>query len=210
MILNKARFSTVIGSLYYLWTGIGNEPEVIFLGTESKALNSYLKQIIAASGRANTGASGSFTVSEKKCPLIEEKITAYLKGETKDTGLKPLFMTGSVFEKKVWNAASKILFGKTSSYGLIAYAVGSPRAGRAVGNALGKNPVMIIVPCHRVIKSDGSCGGFSAGPDLKKKLLGLEDIMTEPQVDEGLKELDGGKGISHKEVEKRMTKWIEK
>jgi len=108
--------------------------------------------------------------------LIEEKITAYLKGVIKNTGLKPHFMIGSIFERKVWDAACKIPFGKTSSYGLIAAAAGSPRAGRAVGNALGKNPVIIIVPCHRVIKSDGSCGGFSAGPDLKKKLLELEDI----------------------------------
>lgn len=176
MILNKARFSTIIGYLYYLWTGTGNDPEVIFLGTGSKSLDKHLKQIIAARGRTNKGADGSFTISEKKCPLIEEKIIAYLKGAIKDTDLKPLFMIGSVFEEKVWDAASKIPFGKTSSYGLIAAAAGSPGAGRAVGNALGKNPVMIIVPCHRVIKNDGNFGGFSAGPDLKKKLLELEDI----------------------------------
>jgi len=176
MILNKASFSTAIGYLYYLWTDAGNDPEVIFLGTDSKSLDKYLKQIISASGRADTVADSSSTVSEKKCPLIEEKITAYLKGAIKSTGLKPLFMTGSVFERKVWDAARKIPFGKTSSYGLIAYAAGSPRAGRAAGNAMGKNPVMIIVPCHRVIKSDGSYGGFSAGTDLKKKLLELEGI----------------------------------
>ncbi len=176
MILNKARFNTVIGCLYYLWTGAGNDPEVIFLGAGSKSLDKHLKQIIAARGRADIGTGGSFTVSEKKCPLLEEKLTAYLEGTIKDTGLKPLFMAGSVFERKIWNATRKIPFGKTSSYGLIAAAAGSPRAGRAAGNALGKNPVMIIVPCHRIIKFDGSCGGFSAGPDLKKKLLELEDI----------------------------------
>ncbi|MCD4669624.1 MAG: methylated-DNA--[protein]-cysteine S-methyltransferase [Actinomycetia bacterium] len=176
MILYKAKINTVIGCLYYLWTGAGNDPEVIFLDTDSKSLDDQLKQMIAASDRANTETGGSFTVSKKKCPLLEEKITAYLKRAIKDTGLKPLFMTGSVFERKVWNAARKIPFGKTSSYGLIAAAAGSPRAGRAAGNALGKNPVIIIVPCHRVIKSDGCCGGFSAGPDLKKKLLELEGI----------------------------------
>jgi len=178
MILNKARFSTVIGYLYYLWTGAGKNPEIIFLSTDDKSLDKHLKQIIAASDRVDTGGDGSFTVSRKKFRLIEEKITAYLKGVIKDTDLKPLFMTGSVFERKVWDAARKIPFGKTSSYGLIAAAAGNPRAGRAAGNALGKNPIMIIVPCHRVIKSDGSCGGFSAGPDLKKKLLGLEGIMA--------------------------------
>lgn len=178
MILNKASFNTVIGSLHYLWTGAGNDPEVIFLSTDSRSLNNQLKQIIAANGQSDTGAGADFIVSEKKCSLIEKKITAYLKGIIKDTGLKPLFMTGSVFERKVWDAASKIPYGKTSSYGLIAAAAESPRAGRAVGNALGKNPVIIIVPCHRIIKSDGSCGGFSAGPDLKKKLLGLENKVS--------------------------------
>jgi len=176
MILNKASFNTAIGFLHYLWIGADNDPEVIFLDTNSKYFDDQLKQMIAASGRANTKPGGSFTVSKKKCSLIEEKIIAYLKGAIKDTGLKPLFMTGSVFERKVWNAARKISFGKTSNYGLIAAAAGSPRAGRAAGNALGKNPVIIIVPCHRVIKSDGSYGGFSAGPDLKKKLLELEGI----------------------------------
>ena len=178
MILNKASFSTVIGSLHYLWTGAGNDPEVIFLSTDSKSLNKYLKQIIAEGNQTDIETGGSLTGSEKKSSLIEEKIIAYLKGVIKDTGLKPYFVTGSVFERKVWDAVRKIPFGKTLSYGLIAAAAGSPRAGRAVGNALGKNPVMIIVPCHRIIKSDGSCGGFSAGPDLKKKLLRLEGIMA--------------------------------
>ena len=85
-------------------------------------------------------------------------------------------MSGSVFEKKVWNAARSIPYGKTLSHGGIAEICGNPGAGRAVGNALGKNPVIIIVPCHRVIKSDGSPGGFSAGPGLKKKLLSIEGI----------------------------------
>jgi len=176
MILHKAKFHTAIGHLYYLWTGTGNDPEVIFLGTGSKSLDNHLKQIMAVSGRAEAETGGSFTVSEKKSPLIEKKLIAYFKGAIKDTGLKTLFMAGSRFERRVWDAARKIPFGETSSYGLIAAAAGSPWAGRAAGNALGKNPVMIIIPCHRVIKSDGSCGGFSAGPDLKKKLLELEGI----------------------------------
>ena len=176
MIINKARFTTIIGSLYYLWTGADNDPEIILLSTNSKSHDDHLRQITALSGRADTRIDGSFTVSEKKCSLIEDKITAYLEGSIKDIGLKLLFITGSVFEKKVWNAACSIPYGQTGSYSDIAGICGSPNAYRAVGNAIGKNPVLLLVPCHRIIKSDGYLGGFSAGLDLKKKLLELEGI----------------------------------
>lgn len=176
MIINKARFSTVIGFLCYLWTSADNDPEIILLSTNSKSPDDYLKQITAVSGCIDIRIGDSNTVSEKKCPLIEEKLKDYLEGTIEDTGLKPLFLTGSEFEKKVWNAACSIPYGQTRSYSVIAGICGSPNASRAVGNALGKNPVMLIVPCHRIIKSDGSYGGFSAGPDLKKKLLELEGI----------------------------------
>ncbi|TET49272.1 MAG: hypothetical protein E3J58_05285 [Actinomycetota bacterium] len=93
MIINKARFSTIIGPLYYLWTGADNDPEIILLSTNNKSPDDHLSQITALSGQADVRADGSFTVSEKKCPLIEEKLTAYLEGDIKDISLKTLFMT---------------------------------------------------------------------------------------------------------------------
>ena len=180
MILNRAKFSTAIGFLNYLWTGAENDPGVVYLGTDHRFFNDYLKKIKTASirpdDRAGSKTNSSISIYEKKSPLIEEKVKAYLDSKINDTGLKPLFMSGSVFEKKVWNAARNIPYGETLSYGDIAGICGNPNAGRAVGNALGKNPVIIIVPCHRVIKSDGSIGGFSAGQGLKKKLLSIEGI----------------------------------
>ncbi len=180
MILNRAKFSTTIGSLNYLWTDDKNNPGVVYLGTDHRFFNDYLKKINTASNRSDNKA-GSKTDSiislyDKKSSLIEEKVKAYLDGTIKCIGLDPLFMSGSVFEKKVWNAARSIPYGVTLSYGDIADICGNPDAGRAVGNALGKNPVLIIVPCHRVIKSDGNIGGFSSGPELKKKLLSIEGI----------------------------------
>lgn len=80
------------------------------------------------------------------------------------------------FEKKVYNAVSGIPKGEVRSYKWVAKAVGSPKAARAVGNALNKNPYAPIVPCHRVVKSDGSIGGFSKGIKLKKRLLRREGI----------------------------------
>jgi methylated-DNA-[protein]-cysteine S-methyltransferase len=78
------------------------------------------------------------------------------------------------FQRRVWEAARQIPYGETGSYGWIARKIGKPGAARAVGQALGKNPLPIIVPCHRVISSDGSLGGFSGGLEMKRQLLALE------------------------------------
>ena len=82
------------------------------------------------------------------------------------------------FQKKVWQAARAIAYGRVRTYGWLAAKIGNPRAMRAVGAALGRNPFPIIIPCHRVIRSDGGLGGFSAaaGTALKKKLLELEGV----------------------------------
>jgi len=80
------------------------------------------------------------------------------------------------FRKAVWAAMKKIPYGQTRSYRWVAEKVGRPRAFRAVGNACAKNPMVIIVPCHRVVGSDGRLGGFSAGLDLKRALLELEGL----------------------------------
>lgn len=81
---------------------------------------------------------------------------------------------GTPFQREVWETAKLIPYGETQSYGWIARQMGNPKAVRAVGQALGKNPLPIIVPCHRVLASGGKLGGFSSGLDLKRRLLGLE------------------------------------
>ncbi|MFH1074516.1 MAG: methylated-DNA--[protein]-cysteine S-methyltransferase [Candidatus Firestonebacteria bacterium] len=78
------------------------------------------------------------------------------------------------FQIRVWNAAKKIPYGGTRSYSRVARRIGKPGSARAVGNALGKNPCPIIIPCHRVIKNDGTIGGFSGAKSWKKILLDLE------------------------------------
>ncbi len=87
-------------------------------------------------------------------------------------------MQGTPFQKKVWNELKKIPFGATRSYTEIAIAIGHPNSARAVANACGKNPCPIKIPCHRVIRSDGSLGGYSAegGINAKQKLLQLENV----------------------------------
>jgi len=175
MIMNKSSFKTKIGILYYLWMDSEKGHKIASISTSSGSLEGYIEKVNTVKKKKNTNG---VTINEKKLPILEKKILDYMKGSLKDMVLEPVFLVGSKFEKKVWEAASRIPFGKTSSYREIAENCGMPRAYRAVGNAMGKNPVLILVPCHRIIKSDGSPGGFSAGPDLKKKLLSLEGVYT--------------------------------
>ncbi len=86
----------------------------------------------------------------------------------------PLDVRGTVFQRAVWSQVSRIPYGTTASYGDIAQLVGKPKASRAVGSAVGANPLPIVIPCHRVIGSEGSLVGFGAGLDVKVALLELE------------------------------------
>ena len=101
------------------------------------------------------------------------QLERYLKGKLKRFDCR-LDLRGTSFEKKVWSELAKIPYGQTRSYKEIAQAIGHPKAFRAVGNANGSNPVSIIVPCHRVIESDGGLGGYGHGLKAKKLLLDLE------------------------------------
>ncbi|MCD7724742.1 MAG: methylated-DNA--[protein]-cysteine S-methyltransferase [Clostridiales bacterium] len=87
----------------------------------------------------------------------------------------PLSLQGTSFQRRVWGELCKIPYGETRSYQEIAAAVGNPGAVRAVGGANGRNPIMIIVPCHRVIHKNGDISGFSCGNEVKKFLLDLEN-----------------------------------
>lgn len=86
------------------------------------------------------------------------------------------------FQRRVWEAARRIPYGETGSYAFIALQIGKPKAARAVGQALGRNPLPIIIPCHRVLRSDGGLGGFSGGLAMKRRLLTLEKQRSGIQV----------------------------
>lgn len=103
----------------------------------------------------------------------ERQLDEYFAGERKVFNL-PLAPKGTEFQKKVWAALCDIPYGETRSYGEIAAAVGNPKASRAVGMANHRNPISIIVPCHRVIGADGRLVGFGGGLWIKEKLLKLE------------------------------------
>ncbi|MCF6460921.1 cysteine methyltransferase [Clostridium sp. Cult3] len=104
---------------------------------------------------------------------FHNQIIGYLKGQLKYFNLE-LDLRGTEFQRKVWNELLNIPYGETRTYKEMAKEVGSPRGFRAVGGALNKNPIPIIVPCHRVIGSNGELTGFAGGVRLKRRLLELE------------------------------------
>lgn len=114
-------------------------------------------------------------------PLIKEayvQINDFLEGKIKDFNL-PIYFEGTDFQKKVWSALMNIPYGETRSYKDIAEKVGSPKAYRAVGMTNNKNPISIIIPCHRVIGANGKLVGYGGGIDIKEKLLQLEKTLVE-------------------------------
>lgn len=100
----------------------------------------------------------------------QEQLNAYFGGELQSFAL-PLKFEGTTFQQQVWTTLQTIPFGTTTSYGRLAESIGSPKAVRAVGLANGKNPISIIVPCHRVIGANGSLTGYGGGLECKQFLL---------------------------------------
>ena len=132
-----------------------------------KNIHSYNKSIVEHTG---------------KIKILARNICSYFKGKNVRLNLPVDMKTMTEFEKKVYKQAMKISFGKVKSYKWLAEKAGIPNGARAVGNALSKNPVPLIIPCHRVIKSDGRLGGFSApgGILIKRKMLSIEGHANYP------------------------------
>jgi len=140
--------------------------------------------VIADNGNAITGlffdrkrAAG---LKKAETPLIQKaaaQIKEYFEGKRKQFNL-PLVMHGTEFQMAVWQALQKIPYGETRSYKEIAVSIGRPKAVRAVGMANNRNPISIIVPCHRVIGHDGKLVGYGGGLPLKQYLLELERAKT--------------------------------
>lgn len=122
----------------------------------------------------------SVSEEEQETPLIRktyEQLTEYFCGKRREFDV-PLSLKGTAFQEKVWQALRQIPYGETRTYGEIACRIGNPKACRAVGGANHNNPVMILVPCHRVVGADGSLTGFGGGIQVKKYLLDLEKTGT--------------------------------
>jgi methylated-DNA-[protein]-cysteine S-methyltransferase len=122
------------------------------------------------------GEIGSKDVNICETPLLKkasEQIQEYLNGKRKEFDL-PLAPQGTEFQQRVWKALQDIPHGKTNSYKDIAIIIGNIKASRAVGMANNKNPIPILIPCHRVIGANGKLVGYAGGLELKEKLLKIE------------------------------------
>ncbi len=170
-------FSTALGTCGVSWDAQGITS---FLLPEApgKSVETRLKRM--------TGSKGASSIPPSWIKELIEKVKAHLKGEAKEFSNLPLhFVETSEFMLSVYRAAQKIRPGEVATYGEMAISIGKPNATRAVGTALGKNPIPLIVPCHRVITSLGKLGGYSApgGVETKAALLELEGVsLTRPIV----------------------------
>lgn len=142
-------------------------------------------QIRAREGRIT---AIEFTAGERSdpCPdattsLACRQLAEYFAGARRVFEL-PLAPQGSDFQRQVWAALAGIRYGETCSYGELARAIGRPGAPRAVGAANGRNPIIIVIPCHRVVASDGGIGGYSAGVARKQWLLAHEQGVKTPRL----------------------------
>ncbi|MCK4766901.1 MAG: methylated-DNA--[protein]-cysteine S-methyltransferase [Desulfobacula sp.] len=143
------------------------------LGTLLLTGNKLLESLHFPLGKTRVEPEKDWIYSKEKFMEALFQLEAYFKGELTRFDLE-LNVSGTDFQKKVWQELVKIPYGETISYAELAKRIGNPNASRAVGMANGKNPISIIVPCHRVIGKNGSLTGFGGGLEVKKNLLEFE------------------------------------
>ena len=132
------------------------------LGNDGRSLKSLLTEEFSQA-----------QLTQRPLPELQEKILGFIAGEASLARL-PLDIRGTVFQRRVWDELRRIPRGETRTYREIARAIGAPEAVRAVGSACGANPVALVVPCHRAVRTDGGLGGYAWGLARKERLLALE------------------------------------
>jgi O-6-methylguanine DNA methyltransferase len=158
------QITSPVGGLGILVDDAGRLVRLAFLGRDGDAESTFQTQL----------AGGDRLVADPgRCAEVARQLGEYFDGERQRFDLE-LAPRGTDFQRQVWRSLAEIPFGETRSYAEIAERIGRPRAVRAVGRANGANPIPIIVPCHRVVGSDGSLTGFGGGLEAKRRLLDLE------------------------------------
>ncbi len=154
----------------------------LFLAASAKGLVR-----LEVEGRAMKLDSKAIELRESKAALAPylRELNEYFAGGRREFTI-PLDLRGTDFQLACWQALLEIPYGETRSYGDIARAIGHPQAFRAVGMSNNRNPVAIVVPCHRVIASGGSLCGYGGGLDIKRKLLDLEQGQVHPRLPLGI------------------------
>jgi methylated-DNA-[protein]-cysteine S-methyltransferase len=153
------------------WMGISESQK----GIDSIVLPKRSQQAVLSS--LNGSREHAACRSSHRLQAAQEQLLEYLSG-TRQTFDVPLdFSGGTVFQRQVWRTLQSVPYGKLRSYQWVATRVGGRHYARAVGNAVGANPLPILIPCHRIVAQDASLGGFSGGLPTKRKLLTLEGTL---------------------------------
>jgi O-6-methylguanine DNA methyltransferase len=171
-LLHSTIFVSSVGPLFLAASGKGLvalEFDVRLAGQQSIRPN---PRDLRAEGRAVR-----FESADSKMAAYTRELEEYFAGTRREFSF-PLDLRGTEFQVACWRALLAIPYGETRSYGDIARAVGRPQGFRAVGMANNRNPIAIVVPCHRVIASDGTLCGYGGGLDIKRKLLELEGALS--------------------------------
>jgi methylated-DNA-[protein]-cysteine S-methyltransferase len=155
------------------WLGIAGESGVL----DALVLPGLDRYEISARMQADLGRTLFYTDADFSGEA--DRLRAYFAGERVNFRCAVRGIGTTEFDHEVWDGARRIPYGETWTYGELAAMIGHPGAARAVGSALGRNPVPVVVPCHRIIRSDGGLGGFSAGIHWKISLLALEGSPVE-------------------------------
>ncbi|MBE1162948.1 methylated-DNA--[protein]-cysteine S-methyltransferase [Dyella acidiphila] len=153
----------------YLSTPIGK----LLLAADTQGL----REVWFETGRHQREPASTWQRQATRLDFARKQLDEYFAGERQDFDL-PLHPLGTPFQVQVWHTLARIPYGTTISYAELARRIGQPLAVRAVGAANGRNPLPIVLPCHRVIGSDGSLTGFGGGLPTKRFLLGLEDRIV--------------------------------
>ncbi len=165
----------IVQTVYYSWLDFNNrsiyiaatDNGICFIGSEDRGINELKNWLDYHIPNAK-----QIEDSDKIVNYVDQ-IRTYLQGNRTTFSLS-LDLIGTDFQQKVWRQLQTIPYGITSSYTKIAEKIGNPKATRAVGTAIGTNPVLIIIPCHRVISKNGKIGGYRGGIQMKERLLELE------------------------------------
>lgn len=154
--------------MYYCWF---NSPigKLLLAGDEQG-----LQRLGFPQGKGHVAPESDWVENDNFFTEVKRQLNAYFDGELKEFSLA-LAPRGTEFQLRVLDALQRIPFGETCSYGELARVIGKPNASRAVGAANGRNPLPIVIPCHRVIGSNGTLTGFGGGLDVKQFLLNLEN-----------------------------------
>lgn len=169
MNIRYATAECALGRLLVAATGRG----VCFVGVgdSDEALEAALREAVPAAG----APVAIVRSDDEDLHAWSGLLVRYCRGDERNLDAVPLDMLGgSPFQRQVWEALRAIPYGETRSYKEVAQAVGRPAAVRAVGGACGANPIALITPCHRVVRSDGMPGGYGGGVERKRALLTME------------------------------------